>query len=353
MKILHLVDEPWDSGITAYALQIALLQHKAGHAVTVGVRTGKAPEKLAMAKGLITAPFDGLFSLRRVLNRPWDLINAHTGRTHTWSVLTRALSVHTLKRSVPVVRTRGDARAVSVNPLSRFLYRRTAGFIAASAHIGRQFEEWAGVQESRLEIVYPSVDLDGSNPPLPHGRVGILGRLDPVKGHAFFLEAAAWVLKKRPEIRFYIAGKEAGVSETLLRNQADQLGISHAIEFLGFCKDARDFMRSCTIGVVASVGSEEISRACLEWMSVGRPVVATVVGSLPELVEADETGLLVPPQDSASMAEAILSLLDDSARAARFGHAAVEKIRRFFTPEVQLEKTMNLYSRVSVPSSSR
>ena len=112
MKILHLIDEPWDSGITAYALQTASLLHKAGDNVTVGVLAGKKPEKLAVEKGLITAPFEGVGQLRRLLKRPWDLINAHTGRTHTWSILTRALAGLGSARTVPVVRTRGDARPI-------------------------------------------------------------------------------------------------------------------------------------------------------------------------------------------------------------------------------------------------
>ena len=342
MKILHLVDETWDSGLTAYALQIAELQHKIGEQVTVGCLAGRKAEAQAHERGLITAPFGGALGMRQVLRRPWDIINAHTGRTHTWSVLTRALSS---RSRVPVIRTRGDARPVRVNALSRFVYGRTAGFIGASAHIGRQFQDELGLDENSFEVIYPAVTADPEIFAPPVDRVGILGRLDPVKGHAVFLESAALVLRSRPQARFLIAGKEAGVTTQLLRNQAEQLGIASSVEFLGHVPDARAFMRSCAVGVVASVGSEEISRACLEWMSVGRPVVATLVGSLPELVEPGETGRLVAPGDGAALGEAIAHYLAsaDAARAA--GRAGWDRVRLHFSPSIMCDRTQAFFRR--------
>lgn len=344
MKILHLIDEPWDSGLTTYALQIAELQQKAGEQVTVAVLAGKKPERLAHEKGLITAPFEGVWGLRKILKRPWDIINAHTGRAHTWAVLTRSLSADS-RSAVPVVRTRGDARPVRVNALSRFVYRRTAGFVAASGHIGRQFEDELGLGEDRFEVIYPFVHSDGEITAPPAGRVGILGRLDPVKGHAVFLEAAALILRQQPQTRFLVAGKEAGVTIRLLQNQAEQLGIAPSVEFLGHVPDARAFMRGCTVGVIASIGSEEISRACLEWMSVGRPVVATLVGSLPELVEPGETGRLVAPGDGAALAEAVEAFLQDPAAAQSAGRAGWNRVRRLYSAPLACEKTEAFFRR--------
>jgi glycosyltransferase involved in cell wall biosynthesis len=344
VKILHLVDERWDSGLTAYALMIAELQQKVGEQVTVGVLAGKKAEALAHEKGLVTAPFESALGLRKILKRPWDVINAHTGRTHTWAVLTRSLSMSG-RGSVPVIRTRGDARPLRVNALNKFIYRRTAGFIAASAHIGRQFEDELGLGENRFEVIYPAVTPDAALTAPPPDRVGILGRLDPVKGHAVFLEAAAHLLRTRPQTRFLIAGKEAGLATRLLANQAEQLGIAHAVEFLGYHPDARAFMRTCTVGVIASVGSEEISRACLEWMSVGRPVVATLVGSLPELVEPGESGRLVPPGDGTALAEAIGLYLDHHDTAVAHGRGGWERVRQHFSPVIACDRTEAFFRR--------
>lgn len=340
MKILHLLDERWDSGLTHYALQIANLLHKNGQDVTVGVLPGKKPEQQAKACGLKTASVNSVVSLIRLVRaEKWDVIDAHTGRMHSWALFLTP-------SSVPIIRTRGDARPVHANPVSRFIYGKTAAVIAASAHIGGYYEEDFQMDEKKLSVIYPSVKPDEHITPLPSARIGILGRLDPVKGHAYFLEAASHVLTEFPQAKFVIAGQEANVSFDLLKNQIQTLGIERAVEYVGFQPSAVEFMRGCSIGVVASIGSEEISRACLEWMATGRPVVGTLVGCLSELIEPSETGLLVPPGEGVAMGEALLKLLRDPPRAAQWGQNANRLVEQKFSPRVQLEKTLELYNRV-------
>ena len=344
MKVLHLIDEPWDSGLTAYAIQIALLQKQARMDVTLGVRPGKKPEALARESGLLTTPIASLLDLKRTLaHYPVDLINAHTGTTHTWAVVAKGLFLKGAQKNIPIVRTRGDARALKVNFLSRFIYRRTAAVICASDHIRKQYEVGFGLSEERARTIYPSVEIDESVMMPPLRVVGILGRLDPVKGHTLFLEAAARVLQVMPGVQFLVGGKEANVSVALLKNHARQLGIQGAVQFLGYQPSAQEFMRRCTVGVIASLGSEEVSRVCLEWMGVGRPVVGTLVGCLPELIEVGETGLLVPPGDSVAMGEALLRVLKGADEARRWGIQAYRVAAARFSGKTQLEKTNRIY----------
>ncbi len=339
MKILQLIDEPWDSGLTHYALQLSVVLQRNGEEVCVGVRSGKKPEAVARGLGLTTAPIQNVFAARRLIrSRSWDIINAHTGHTHTLAVL--------FAKGARIVRTRGDARPLKSSALSRTVYRKTAAVIAASDHIRRQYELEFGFKEDRVRTIYPSVLADPAVAPLPPRRVGILGRLDPVKGHTVFLEAAAQVLKEIPDAQFLVAGKEAGVSIKILANQAGALGVQPAVTFLGFQPSSMEFMRGCSFGVVASIGSEAISRACLEWMAVGRPVVGTLVGSLPELIEPRETGLVVPPGDSAAMASAFLKLLREPEIAQKWGRNAHALVLRRFSPDIQLQKTLELYKGV-------
>jgi len=342
MKILHLTDEVWDSGITAYALQIGRLLKEAGHEIKIGVRPGKKPEEMAKAQGLSTAPVQNFFDLMKLLqSESWDVVNPHTGRTHSWTVFS-----YLLRKPHPyaaVVRTRGDARVLSVNFRSQFIYKHTHGVIALSDHIRRQYERGFYLGEARLRTIYPSVPADDVVSPAPKNKVGILGRLDPVKGHTVFLDAAAHVLKRRPETTFLIAGKEANLTVDLLKNQVRELHIENSVQFLGHQPSALEFMRGCSFGVISSIDSEEVSRACLEWMSTGRPVVGTLVGCLPELIETEETGLLVPPGESAAMGDAIFHLLSDETLAGRCGKTAHEIIHRKFNERIQLEKTLDLY----------
>jgi glycosyltransferase involved in cell wall biosynthesis len=338
MKILQLIDEPWDSGITAYALQVAALLAQHGEKVSVGVLKGKKPETLARAQGLHTQSYDSLWGLRKILvGESWDVINAHTGRTHTWSALFRS--------DVPIVRTRGDARPVSIHALSRFIYRRTEAIVSASDHICQQYQRELGLSDEKLETIYPSVQPDAAILPPPKNVVGVLGRLDPVKGHAIFLEAAVRVLAEIPDTQFLVAGKEAGVSIDILKNQARELGIASSVAFLGFQPSVLEFMRRCGLGVIPSLGSEEISRACLEWMAVGRPVVGTLVGSLPELIDPEETGLLVSAGDGALLGGAMLKVLKNRTLLETWGRNAHAVVQRKFGPAIQLEKTLDVYHR--------
>jgi glycosyltransferase involved in cell wall biosynthesis len=176
--------------------------------------------------------------------------------------------------------------------------------------------------------------------------VGILGRLDPVKGHSVFLEAAAYLIKKYPEAQFLIAGKEANIRSEVLINQMMALGLENQVKLLGFQPDAKEFMRKCSIGVIASVGSEEISRACLEWMSVGRPVVGTLVGCLPELIEPEETGSLVPAGDAYEMAQAMVRYADSRDLIKEHGAKAAHFIAEKFSPDIILNKTLSLYQKI-------
>ncbi len=339
MKILQLDDEKWDSGLTHYALEISSLLSKAGHDVVVGVRQGSKPEEAARALGLRVETFSSLLSVASLVrSQRWDVINAHTGRTHTWALLLRA-------RGVPVVRTRGDAREPRSSPLDGFIYHRTAALITASKHIAEMCQDHLPIPSEKLQVVYPGCDPKSYLVP-PYARVGMLGRLDPVKGHTVFLEAAALVLKQKPDARFLIAGQEAGLRFNLLSNQIKVLGIKAAVTYLGRVTSAQQFMQSCTLGVIPSLGSEEISRVCLEWMSASRAVIGTLIGCLPELIEPGETGLIVPPNDSGALAEALLTCLNNAEQTQKWGEKGRKRLKLHFSKKEQLERTVRVYEKV-------
>lgn len=346
MKILHLLDEPWDSGLSAYAIDICRLLKQSGHTVRLGVRPGKKPETLAQQKGIDTVPVFSFFSCHRVLHgESWDVVNAHTGRTHTWAYLCLALSTRRSHRPI-LIRTRGDARPISSHPGTAFIYHRTDGFIAASQHVASQFSTVYPLIQPKMSIIYPSVECQNFFPGSvkPHV-VGLLGRLDPVKGHSVFLEAAARVLARIPTATFLVAGPNANIPVSLLENQTRQLNILKSVQFLGFLPSVSEFMSRCTLGVIPSLGSEEVSRVCLEWMASGKPVVASLVGCLPELVDTDETGLLVPPNDFVSLADAIIELLKDPVKAEKMGRQALQVARRRFSQQTMLSETLSAYDR--------
>jgi glycosyltransferase involved in cell wall biosynthesis len=140
------------------------------------------------------------------------------------------------------------------------------------------------------------------------------------KDHATFLRAASLVADTVPTAEFHLVGE--GPEEAAVRALADALGLSARVRFLGGLAPDAVWAALNRFGVsVLSTLSEGMPNAVLEAMLAARPVVATAVGGVTELVRPGETGYLVPARDASALAAPIASLLKDPARAARMGAA--------------------------------
>lgn len=346
MKIAHLLDVRWNSGLAHYALALAAGQRQAGMDVTVWAPTATPAFSVAAGLGLETVrldrPFFRLPQLRAELRRRApDVVNAHTGRSHTLAILL------TRGTGAAVVRTRSDARPPALRPGASWLYGRTQALAASCWAIAEPLGR-ASVPPAVREVIHPGIDLKAwpAAAPAPGGPVGVVARLDPVKGHDDLLRAAAAARKAMPELRFAAAGGDANLRRSDLEARARNLGLGPSdFRFEGHVADASAFMGACRFGVVASRDSEAVSRAALEWMASGRALVATAVGALPDLVEDGATGRLVPQGSPEALAAAILELASDPARAERMGRAARERVERRFSLRAFVETTDALYRR--------
>jgi glycosyltransferase involved in cell wall biosynthesis len=123
-----------------------------------------------------------------------------------------------------------------------------------------------------------------------------------------------------------------------LRDLRDTLSSKDDIIIAGYRPDAAAVLANADVCVVPSVWQDAFPLAVLETMAAGRPIVATSVGGIPEMIEHDVTGLLVPPADEETLAAAIGALLRDRARAGRLGDAARRRVAERFTPERQISE---------------
>jgi glycosyltransferase involved in cell wall biosynthesis len=181
-------------------------------------------------------------------------------------------------------------------------------------------------------------------PPNGHGKiVSIVARLQAVKGHRVFLESARRVLSRKPDTRFWIVGD--GELRQELERASRQLGLAKDVSFLGYRNDARTVIASSDV-VVCTSSFEEFPRCVLEALSLGRPVVASSVGGIPEIIRDGETGLLVPPGDPGAMASGILRLLDDSDFARQLATAGQKFVDENFTLEAHASALASLYREV-------
>jgi glycosyltransferase involved in cell wall biosynthesis len=149
--------------------------------------------------------------------------------------------------------------------------------------------------------------------------VGIVARLVPVKAHEVFFEAAERIARAVPRARFLVIGD--GERRAELERLAGRLGLSERTRFLGWRRDMRVVYADLDVVALSSL-NEGSPVAIIEAMAAGRPVVASDVGGVSEVVEHGCSGLLVPRRDAAALAAAVIDLLRDPAGAARLGAAA-------------------------------
>jgi glycosyltransferase involved in cell wall biosynthesis len=179
-----------------------------------------------------------------------------------------------------------------------------------------------------------------------HARlIGLSARLAVVKGHEYFLKYAETISKEIPEAMFLVSYRKIEKeSDFLVR--LEKSPVKDKFLVFGPRDDRANLLNICEIGVLSSVGSEASSRACLEWMALKKPVVATRVGCLPELVIPGETGYLLMPRDSAGMAKAIINLLNHPERAREMGERGHQVFLEKFQEKTMIENTLQIFSQI-------
>ena len=211
-------------------------------------------------------------------------------------------------------------------------------------------EGWAGFDlGERGSVVYNGVRVSDFDDAVPLMRarpyVFAIGRHVHQKGFDVLLDAFA-ELSDRKDFRWDLVLAGDGPDHGALRQQAERLGVSERVEFLGATDrpETAALFRGSAVFVLAS-RHEPFGIVNLEAMAAGRPVVATSVGGVPEFVLDGRTGLLVPPEDPAAMAAAIRSLHDAPGMAAALGAEGRSVAARFDWSEIEREY-QELYVRV-------
>ena len=170
--------------------------------------------------------------------------------------------------------------------------------------------------------------------------IGTMSRLTPIKGLEFFLKAARIVRSQRSNTKFIIVGD--GPLRSSLRTLAFEYGINTDVIFLGHRDDAYGILQLMDILVLPSL-KEGIPMALLEGLALARPIVATRVGGIPEVIEHGISGLLVTPGRDDQLAQSCIRLMDDYNLAQRLGAAGRETVEEKFSATFMAEKVANVY----------
>jgi glycosyltransferase involved in cell wall biosynthesis len=178
-------------------------------------------------------------------------------------------------------------------------------------------------------------------------RVGIVANLLPVKGHLDFLEMTRELIRRRVDAEFWVIGEDIhkkGYREVLV-DKADELGVSNAIQFLGYCDNIPQIMNQLDI-IVSCSHVEPFGISLIEAMATERPVVATRVDGIPEVVEDGVTGFLVSPRAPLELADAVQCLISDAHLRVRMGQAGRQRVQQLFSCLSHVDRMMSLYDKV-------
>jgi len=212
-----------------------------------------------------------------------------------------------------------------------------------------------GLDPTRVHVVHNGVDLGRFRPvstsdsKRKHGYeaqtpvFGIFGRLSDEKGQLSAIEAMFLLAKTCPSARLILVGDGKNCEDLVASAQA--LGVANNVEFKGFAADVRSLMSACDAVIVPSL-KEGFGLAAVEAMALAKPVIATDIGGLPEIVIPNETGFLVPVNNPQQIAEAMEKLIWDKSLAECMGKAGRERVEECFNLSKQMRAVFSILEEV-------
>ena len=287
-----------------------------------------------------------------------DLIQSHGARSNFYAAVagrlarTRVilLTVHNSLYDYPIPRIR---RSIYL-AFNRISCRLADKVLCVAESLAKDLTERSGVDRRKVTVIHNGVDLERFSPSRADGAsvpqelslegaavVGIIGRLTEQKGHIYFLRALRRLRDFFPGIRALIVGD--GPLREQLERQAHLIGVGEHCAFLGVRQDIPEIMAAINVVAVPSL-SEGFPYVVLEAMAMARPVVASRVSGVPEIIEDGVNGMLIPPRDPAALAAAIGFLLNHPVEASRLGQQARALVQERFSVERMVKETQDLYT---------
>lgn len=236
----------------------------------------------------------------------------------------------------------------------QFLTRRLQCFVAVSHAVSESLQR-LGIPDHKIRMIHNGLtDPTGGveRPSVSNGtlRLGIAGQIGAWKGHDDLLDAFGIISPQWPTAELHIFGQGSKDYERQLRQRTTELDIADRVKWHGFVTDRGDIFGSVEIFVVPSRFEEPLATVAIEASAFGLPVVATRRGGLPEIVEDGVTGILVPSENPARLAEAIQRLLADPNLRHAMGARARQQMVEHFSSERFIRDFLTLLESSPSPS---
>ncbi len=321
----------------------------------------KTSAKIIEINGLKDKSWDlkALFPLIKVLRQEKpDIVHAHA--SFTARVAARFV------KNAKIIYTRH-----SVFPASKFVKSKVGNFFYQNVNeyyadkiiaVGKAAKDnlmEGGIHEEKIEVVYNGVEpikeiSEDEKKKLKKKYhigeedkvVGIIARLEEVKGHEYFIESAQILLNEfKTKAKFLILG--TGSEEEKLKQKVKELKLSDQIIFTGFVKNVGDFLNIMDVQVNCSYGTEATSLSLLEGMSIGVPAVVSSYGGNPDVIQDGENGYVVPQKDARKTAEAIQKILESEEIKEKMKENSMKKYKENYTVQKYTENVQNVYENVN------
>ncbi|MDP3790187.1 MAG: glycosyltransferase, partial [Candidatus Omnitrophota bacterium] len=222
--------------------------------------------------------------------------------------------------------------------------------IVASNDMAKHMIDDFGTPYDRIRLIPRGVNLDefkfAKREKQKDFVIGIVSRITPLKGHADLFRAAAIIFRKMPNIKVLVVGN-APSSKPKYKEELEvltrQLGIGPVVDFMGSQEDIPAILSKLDALVLPTRTPEAFGRVIIEAQASGVPVVATRVGGITDIMQDGENGLLVPPEDPRSIADALMNLYKDRGLGRSLALKARQIVEEKYSLRPMVEKTVNLY----------
>lgn len=290
----------------------------------------------------------------------YKIVDMHNPQSHLWGML--ASKMAGLSCTVSTVHNSKDLTAPFIKT---FIYEKVmqmngllgSKFIAISQSI-HEYLTTLHIRPEKIFLIQNGIaipNLSKNNNPLElrrsfgwdenHFIVIVVGRLEPVKGHKFLIEALRSVVQIHPNIRCLFVGD--GRDRDALQLQVKTSNLERHIHFAGFREDVQSLLVASDLFCMPSL-SEGLPYALLEACACRLPLLVTQVGGMAEFLKHGETALMVPPQNAETLSKGLLTIIEYPRRAKAMGNAAFELIREQFDMEKMISKTLSFYAQLSI-----
>lgn len=357
-RVLHIYSSWTAGGAEKLMLTLAAGLEKKGIKNIIACPGDSYMYKRAVELGLTVYPvvikgsFDpiGFIKLWNVVKKEKiDILHAHQGKVFWPCIFIKWLT----KSKVKVVFHRHAQLPHKFYSRRHYLHADRVAAISRAVAEGLIKSE--KVPPSKINVIYNGTDFERFNTNVSGeeirnkfnlGKNLVIGTVAAMnkpkgKGQEYLIEAAQIVKKKYPDVKYLIVG--TGPIENDLKNLAVKLGVEDNVVFTGYQEDVEKFIAAMDIFCFLSWDTEGFGQVMVEAQGMGKPVIGTNIGGIPETFKDGVTGVLIPPRDSEMLAQLLVLFIEDSNKRLNMGKEAEKFVKNNFSLDLMVDRVEELY----------